>query len=405
MSGVKRISAWLIAVLVLLPVPAVLAQDGFGRGGREARTVEDATVFDEVWRTVQENFYDSALAGIDWPGLRATYRPRWLAASDATERQRLINEMLGALKASHTEYFIADEPAYYELADLFFPQRRLRYVGIGAYTTEIDGRLFVSGMLDGLPADRAGLKIGDEIIAADGAPYHPIASFAGKQNEPVMLSIRRHQDGPVEPLAVTPVEIRPGQSLLDAIAASARVIDVGGKKIGYVHMWCYFGDSFQRALERQLATTLSGADALIWDLRDGWGGTADGDLDIFNRREATLEAIGRGGRSIFSNVKWTKPAAILINHGTRSAKEIVAYGFKKYGIGPVVGSDTAKAVLGSRAFMMQDGSLLLLAVSDIKIDGERLEGVGVSPTIPVESPLPYRDGADPQLDRALKLLS
>jgi carboxyl-terminal processing protease len=100
-----------------------------------------------------------------------------------------------------------------------------------------------------------------------------------------------------------------------------------------------------------------------------------------------------------------KPVAMLIDHGTRSVKEIVAYGFKKYGLGELVGSVTSKSVLGSQAFLMRDGSLLLLATSDIKVDGERLEGVGVTPTIEVDPPLPYRNGGDAQLERALALLA
>lgn len=39
----------------------------------------------------------------------------------------------------------------------------------------------------------------------------------------------------------------------------------------------------------------------------------------------------------------------------------------------------------------------------MRIDGERLEGVGVQPDVAVPVPLPYADGADPQLERALDM--
>ncbi|MEA2601583.1 MAG: carboxyl-terminal processing protease [Acidobacteriota bacterium] len=58
-------------------------------------------------------------------------------------------------------------------------------------------------------------------------------------------------------------------------------------------------------------------------------------------------------------------------------------------------------MLAGQPFLLTDGSLLFLAVEDVRIDGERLEGVGVQPDVAVPAPLPYADGADPQLERAL----
>jgi carboxyl-terminal processing protease len=50
---------------------------------------------------------------------------------------------------------------------------------------------------------------------------------------------------------------------------------------------------------------------------------------------------------------------------------------------------------------MQDGSLLYLAVADVLVDGERLEGKGVTPDISVSFPLAYAQGADPQKAQAI----
>jgi carboxyl-terminal processing protease len=96
---------------------------------------------------------------------------------------------------------------------------------------------------------------------------------------------------------------------------------------------------------------------------------------------------------------------MLVNGGTRSGKEILAYGFKAYGVGEVIGERTAGAVLAGRAYLLSDGSLLLLAVADVLVDGQRLEGVGVMPTIPVPFALAYAQGQDPQLDHAVVALS
>ena len=65
---------------------------------------------------------------------------------------------------------------------------------------------------------------------------------------------------------------------------------------------------------------------------------------------------------------------------------------KSRAYGEVIGNRTAGAVLAGRAFILSDNSLLLLAVADVLIDGRRLEGEGVAPTIEVPMPLEYSGG-------------
>ena len=69
-----------------------------------------------------------------------------------------------------------------------------------------------------------------------------------------------------------------------------------------------------------------------------------------------------------------------------------------------MGITTAGAVVGGRPFLLSDGSHLYLAVQDVLVDGERLEGVGVTPDVEVEFSIPYANGADPQLEKALDVL-
>ena len=62
-------------------------------------------------------------------------------------------------------------------------------------------------------------------------------------------------------------------------------------------------------------------------------------------------------------------------------------------------------MLAATAFLIGDEGLLLLAVEDVLVDGQRLEGVGVEPTIAVPFDRRYAAGADPQLDRAVAMLA
>ena len=94
-------------------------------------------------------------------------------------------------------------------------------------------------------------------------------------------------------------------------------------------------------------------------------------LDLFNARAPAMQVGDRDGRIQFDNVKWRRPVVMLVNERTRSGKEVLAYGFEKYRLGEVIGSRTSGAVLAARAFLMRNGDLLLLAVDDVRVDGER----------------------------------
>jgi carboxyl-terminal processing protease len=237
-------------------------------------------------------------------------------------------------------------------------------------------------------------------------PYQPITPFAARVGQQVTLQVRRSLAGPVQDVVVIPERIRPHEAFLNAMEESARIIATENVKIGYIHVWSYAGTAYQRLLEHQLSSgTLKDADALILDLRDGWGGAQPHYLDLFNVRAPTMVTVDRYGSRSIVNFKWRKPVTLLVNNGTRSGKEVLAQGFKTYGLGEIVGTRTAGAVLAARAFLLRDNSLLLLAVDDVLVDGERLEGIGVTPTIDTPFPLEYAQGRDPQLERAVALLS
>jgi carboxyl-terminal processing protease len=380
----------------------------------------DLAAFDEVWETVRDRFYDPRLHGLDWQAVRARYRAQAASARSRDETAAVVNAMLAELGASHTRYYTPDDPAYYQLADIFsyalrrrglervFPAGEVTYPGIGVFT-EVDdrGRTFITGVVEGASAHQAGLLVGDEIISVDDRPFRPVDSFRGKVGGAVALSIRRTSGEAPTAIGVTPSEIHPNAMFLSGLKASARVIAAGNNaRIGYVHVWSYAGDRYQAALEDLIGDgPLSDADALIWDLRDGWGGAQPEYLDLFNPRAPTMQVTDRNGKTGKVDVKWRKPVAMLINGGTRSGKEVLAYGFKEYRLGELVGVRTEGAVLAATAFLIGDEGLLLLAVEDVLVDGERLEGVGVAPTIEVPFNPRFAAGSDPQLERVVQILS
>jgi carboxyl-terminal processing protease len=401
--------------------------------------IDRAKLFDAVVETIQARFFDEArLQQLDWRARAQAYRPSILSAATAEDAVRQINALLSELKASHTRLLAPDDYDYYALLDLVGPNgvmtagsatgadllsRRFwgsgpYYPGTGAFTREIDGRHFVDGILEGSPAERAGLRYGDEILSVDGMPYSPIGVFRGKIGMTADLVIRRNSDTDPRHLAVSVMPIKPMTAFSAATEASARVIERNGSRIGYVHVWASGeSNSFKNALAKLGELARSGIkplDFLIVDMRGRIGGNpavAEQFLDQLDAQHkpywGNYRSTGRSAPrgTTAPNPSFRGRSALLIDQHTRSAAEMMAYGFKRSGFGTVVGTPTAGAVLAGAVFAMPGDLILYVAVQGLEFDSGQLEGVGVVPDHRVERPLPYAAGADPVLDAAAELLS
>lgn len=376
-------------------------------------------LLDQVWQTVDEHFFDPEFNGVDWQAMRDRYRP---IAAQTESRQQLaevINQMLSELNTSHTRFYTPEEPAYYQLLGVFLPRApklqeelakflpegKSLYSDIGIFTKTLNDKRFIYAILDGSPAAEAGLRVGDELISADGQPFHPIRSFAEKAGQAVTITVRRSLNASPQDVRVTPRQFDATTMFLDAQTASAQVIEQDGKKIGYVHIWSYAGDQYHQQLETDvLYGDLEEADALVVDLREGWGGASANYLNLYTPRNLSLTTIPRDGTRYTASSAWSKPVVLLVNEGSRSGKEILAYGFQQFNLGPVVGTKTAGAVVAGSPFLMQDGSLLYLAVTDVYLNqDQRLEGTGITPDVEIPFTLEYAQGADPQKDQAVTI--
>ncbi len=374
-------------------------------------------LIEEVSRLVSAHFYDRGTVERVWARARAAHAAPLQPDATTAEVAAALDAMLDELGASHTEHYLPGELAYYELLDVFardeftprlrklFPNGEVAYTGIGVVPRALEGRVFLAAVYHGGPAERAGLLVGDEIIAADGKPFDPIGSFDNKAGETVRLEVRRAEAGPTFPVEVVPQRIRPNEFFLSAMRASVRVIEREGRRWGYVRVWSYARRQYHHLLIEELAEgRLQEVDGLVLDLRGGWGGAQPEYAELFVGGAPIMTYVGRDGRENYASFRWRRPVVVLVDEGTRSGKEVVTYGLKRHGV-RVVGTRTAGALLAGRGFLLRDGSLLVLAVADVRVEGERLEGRGVTPDVVVPFRLPYAAGHDPQLEAALAELA
>ncbi|WP_342363036.1 S41 family peptidase [Terrarubrum flagellatum] len=411
-----------------------------------ADKAELGKLFDAVIDTVDRRFVDvETLKRLPWRTRAAEIRDSVLNAATTAEAVERINGLLRELNTSHTALYTPDDYEYYILLDIVgggsateviarkFWGAGPYYPGVGIFTAKVGERNFVDSVMEGSPADKAGLKVGDEIISVDGQPYTPVAAFRGKIGRGVALEIRRERDGPTQTMQVDVIPIKPSTAFAAATRAGARVIERNGRRIGYVRLWSVSdARNFQNALaaidpsraEQPRGRRGGGSgnspqlDSLIIDMRGrvgGYVGAASEMLDILDRGQkpywGRLDISGREGDRPNRPDAATPRAQtfrgrsiMLTDHHTRSAGELVAFGYKQGGFGPIMGTPTAGAVTSGAVEMMPGDLLLYVAVSTLEFDGRRIEGAGVAPDQAIERPLAYANGADPVLDAAVEKL-
>lgn len=371
---------------------------------------DPATVFDEVTDLVAEHFFDPEFDVESWNARAGSFRERALDAASHDDFSRVMAELLATLETSHTAYFSRLNPRRYQLLSVFHqvfegqPDDLFVYEGIGIDTRSRADGVFVSAVFDGLPADQAGLQFGDRLVSVDGQPFHPINSFRGKSGQTVAVTVERQ--GRQTAIPVVPRALDGRTMFRTAMQDSVRVIERGDQRIGYVHVWSYAGTDYQESLRSLvLWGDLASCDSLALDLRDGWGGADLNYVNLFRPPIVEIETASRGAPEQTYTGVWGKPVALITNRGSTSGKELYTYAFRKLGLGPVVGETTAGAVVAGRCFLLSNGDALYLAVTDIRVDGHRIEGQGISPDQVVPRPLETADGSDPQLEAALQVLS
>lgn len=431
-------AACAILLLVAQGASPALAEATPLRAG--AGTVVDLPkLFDAVVETIEQKFVDpEILKRIGWRARAADVRHSVLTSASTEAAVNAINALLAELHTSHTGLYAPDDHRYYLTLDALNGAGGTRdliterfwgtgpyYPGIGIFTANVEGRHFIDGILEGSPADKAGLKFGDEVLSVDGRPFTPVAAFRGKIGSTVDIEIRRVRDAKPARHGVEVIPIIPSVAFSDAVKASARVIERNGRRIGYVHVWAI---TDARALRAALAAIHADGsddagkapDALVVDLRGRVGGTigtADRMLDFLGTASkpyfGTVRFIDRTGKDSVPSADTTrshpKPfpgrSVILIDHQTRSAGEIMAHGYKRSRFGVVFGTPTAGAATSGTPFAMPGGFMLYVAAAKLEFDGESLEGKGVMPDHRVERPLPYAAAADPVLDAAVEFLA
>jgi tricorn protease len=372
-------------------------------------------MFDEAGRLMRDHFWVEDMAGVDWTGELARYRPLVDAVGSHDDLVDLLWELQGELGTSHA-YVMgggagdwSGQPGQLG-ADL---------------EPDASGGWLVRRVLPpetSAPAARSPLsgpgvdvRAGDVILEVNGVAvdpaYGPAPLLVARAGELVELTVRSGPDradaGVVRRVAVRPLRSEAALRYQDWVAGRrAFVSDRSEGRLGYLHVpdmaapgWA----QLHRDLGRETAR-----DGLVLDVRGNGGGhTSQLVVEKLARKVIGWDTARHHQPTTYPYDAPRGPVVALADELSGSDGDIVTAAIKRLGIGPVVGTRTWGGVIGiDSRYGLVDGTRVTQPRYAAWFDdtGWAVENHGVDPDVEVLiRPQDWVAGRDPQLERAVDL--
>ncbi len=387
-------------------------------------------VFETVWGTVNDKYFDPTFGGLDWKEVHDRYEPLIAAAKDDQAFYFLINKMLFELNVSHIGVIPPEEKEQLEPV--------LSAEGsIGIDIRLLDGEAVITSVLPGSPGEQAGLRPGLVIQQINGKTVDEWASEVWsipplhERNERKRLTSKLQEQvyGPLD-TAVDLVYLdahgethevtiqrtqRDGRVLLGDefppfyVEFESRRLD---EEIGYIRFNAFLPPIDQRFPEA--LASLRDTRGLIMDLRGNHGG-------VFPVRKGLAEQLVQK-RALFWSYKgrnsiqevyldpvpnvYSGPIVVLIDVMSASSAEEFSGALQAIGRAVVVGERSAEICVTAEVLQLSNGAVLMYPNAQTRTaDGTVLEGLGVIPDITVTLERDQLlEGIDVQLQAAVQTI-
>jgi carboxyl-terminal processing protease len=272
-------------------------------------------------------------------------------------------------------------------------------------------RLTIIAPLEGSPAQKAGLRPGDLVLAVDGSSLDGLTvdgardRIRGKKGTSVKLSIERN--------GAAPFDVTITRDVIQQREVIHR--DLAGGKVGYIRL-TGFSTAAAKAVHTELAADIAaGRKKIVLDIRGNPGGFVDAAREIASEfiADGTLfwqedadgarnpTAATSGGAATDASIQ----VVVLVDRGSASASEIVAGALQDRKRATLVGETTfGKGTVQEWTTLEGAGGFRLTVARWLTPDQRWIHGKGIVPDVAVEVPADTPAGADPVLDKALEIL-
>lgn len=372
-------------------------------------------IFDESWRITRDNFYVENMHGADWDSVHEKYGQLLPYVNHRDDLTYLIGEMLGELNVGHAYITSGESPEIPRIKTGLLGAQYSRDAGTGAFRMEkiFRGADWDSSLICPLRAPGVNAKAGEYIVEIDGIPASELTdvgqALIGKVGVTVEVKIASSASGAdARTVYLKPVGDESNLAYYEWVQNNIEKVDrLSGGTIGYIHipdMSVAGLDMFTKLFYTQLDKK-----ALIIDDRMNGGGNVSPMILERLQREVYRISMYRNGSNLpVPNEAFYGPKVCLIDKYSSSDGDLFPYGFRKLGLGKLIGMRSWGGIVGisgSRKFV--DGQDMRTPFfTSYSTDGEWIiEGHGVDPDIEVDIN-PFEDylGNDAQLEKAVEVL-
>ncbi len=317
------------------------------------------------------------------------------------DKKLLYGAVAGMVHAANDPYTSFQDP---ETSKQFEETLSGSFSGIGVEIGMRNGFVTVIAPLKGSPAEKAGIKTEDIIIAIDTKPLttdtpvdEVVRLIRGPQGKAVVLTM-------VHKSAKAPEDISVVRDIIKVESVHFAMIG----NLAHMTITSFNGDTAQRFKEAAQKALSAKARGIILDMRDNPGGFLQAAVDISSQfldagrlvvseKGKENDEYRTSGRPLLKDI----PVVVLINKGSASASEIVAGALLDSLHTPIIGVKSFGKGSVQQLLQLKDGSSLKVTIAKwYTPSGRSIDEQGIEPTIVVEA---TAEGVkDPQLDRAVE---
>lgn len=372
-------------------------------------------LFKDAWRMERDYFYDPGMHGVDWNAMYEKYLPLVDRVTTRNELSDLIGRFVGELSALHTSVRGGDvREGDDQIRVASLGARLLRSEKEGGYVIDYIYRADPDYPDERSPLDHPELEVsaGDVIEHVNGVATlsvpHIGALLRNQAGGQVRLGIRSKPSGARKDMIVTPLSDESDLRYRDWEYGRRLEVDERAEgKIGYVHLRA-MGSSDLSQWYREFYPVFN-RQGLIIDARHNRGGNIESFILEKLMRRAWMYWQTRE-KEPYWNMQYAFRGhlVVLVDENTASDGEAFADGFRRLGLGKVMGKRTwGGEIWLSSANRLTDGGLARAPMMGVYgPEGEWLiEGHGLEPDIEVDN-LPHAtfQGKDAQLEAAIQYL-